>query len=392
MIDMSLAIAGSLALAAFCAFAILCHAASIATVYLSSRRRAVTPAGAAPPVSIVRTLYASDNFLEETLASTFALSYPDYEIIFCVARDTDPAVPIARRVIAAHPGRQARLLVGLDRIGPNPKLNNLAKGWNAARHDLIVLVDSNVLMTPNYVWHMLGHWGPDTGVVTTPPIGSRPTGFWAEMECAFLNTYQARWQVFADRLGIGYAHGKNLMLHKSLIARAGGISALTRLPAEDAAITWIAREAGLRITLSPRPFAQPLGRRSAREVWRRQLRWAKLRRRTFPIAFIAEPLSGSIVPFVSAGVTAAVLGWSVPASVGVLALLWYGAEIWLARSVKWASGSAASILAMPLRDLSLPFLWVAAWVSDVFEWGGEEVSTTAKLAPVDDRITTGAGE
>ena len=385
-----IAVALTFAAAAFCAFAILCHVGSIATAIIAQRRGALPRTEGLPPVSIVRTLCERDNFLRQTLASTFAVTYPDYEILFCAARETDGAVETARGVIADNPGRDARLLVGEDRISSNPKLNNLAKGFAAARHDLLVFVDSNVLMTEDYLLQMFAVWKSDTGVVTAPPIGSRPDSFWAEMECSFLNTYQGRWQLFANRLGIGYAHGKNMMLRRSLIQGAGGIRALAGQPAEDAAVTKIVRQAGLAVALSPKCFVQPLGRRTAREVWDRQARWAKLRRRTFPIAFVAEPLSGSLVPLASAGIVAGALGADVPMVVGLMALAWYGGEVLLARSLGWHM-KPVSLVTLPLRDLLLPVIWISSWASDAFEWGGQEISTTAKRRSTEE-VTPPAAE
>jgi ceramide glucosyltransferase len=47
----------------------------------------------------------------------------------------------------------------------------------------------------------MARWRRDTGVVCSVPIASRPANFWAELECAFLNTFQARWEYAADTLG-----------------------------------------------------------------------------------------------------------------------------------------------------------------------------------------------
>ena len=142
-------------------------------------------------------------------ASTFALDYPRYEILFCVASAKDPVVPLVERLIADHAGVQARLLIGDERISSNPKLNNVLKGWAAAAHDWIILADSNVLMPPNYIQRLFASWRDDTGLVASPPVGCRPDGFWAELECAFLNTYQARWQYAADALGFGFCSGQD---------------------------------------------------------------------------------------------------------------------------------------------------------------------------------------
>ena len=50
------------------------------------------------------------------------------------------------------------------------------------------MADSNVLMPRDYIQRLLARWGHNTGVVCSVPIASRPTNFWAELECAFLNT------------------------------------------------------------------------------------------------------------------------------------------------------------------------------------------------------------
>src|SRR5437588_6442391 len=164
----------------------------------------------APGISIIRPVCGIDNYVDETLRSAFQLDDPRYEIVFCVAQPNDPVVPIVKRLIADHPHVPARLLVGNESIGDNPKLNNVYKGWRAAAHDWIVLADSNVLMPRDYIQRLVASWRPDTGLISAPPIGSHPTNFWAALECTFLNTYQARWQYVADSIGLGFAQGKTL--------------------------------------------------------------------------------------------------------------------------------------------------------------------------------------
>ena len=145
--------------------------------------------GQHPPVSLVRPLCGLDNFAADTLRSTFALAYPHYEILFCVASAKDPVVPLVRALMAEHPGANAKLLIGDDRLSNNPKLNNIQKGWATAAYDWTIIADSNVLMPPDYIQQLFASWRADTGLVASPPIGCRPQGFWAELECAFLNTY-----------------------------------------------------------------------------------------------------------------------------------------------------------------------------------------------------------
>jgi ceramide glucosyltransferase len=120
-------------------------------------------------------------------------------------------------------------------------------------------------------------------VVRSPSLHG--SGFWAEFR-AFLNTYQARWQYAADTIGLGFAQGKTMLWRRADLQRAGGIRALGAEIAEDAAATKMVRSSGRRVRLVDRAFGQPLGRRSASQVWSRQVRWAKLRRATFPVFFL----------------------------------------------------------------------------------------------------------
>src|SRR3712207_6687055 len=151
---------------------------------------------------------------------------PGYELVFCAEHQDDPAVEVVQRLMAAHPEIAARLLVGVDRISGNPKLNNCAKGWEAARYGWVVLADSNVLMPPDCIQRLMSSWRPDTGLVCSPPLGARPVGFWAEVECAFLNTFQARWQYAAEGAGLGFAHGKSMLWRRGFLEARGGIRAL----------------------------------------------------------------------------------------------------------------------------------------------------------------------
>jgi ceramide glucosyltransferase len=103
------------AAASFCAIAALLHTVSIIAAIIRCRPRpAIAPPRDAPPVTIVRPVCGLDNFVEETLRTTFELDYPEYELIFCVASERDPVVPVVRRLIADHPAIPAQLLVGVD--------------------------------------------------------------------------------------------------------------------------------------------------------------------------------------------------------------------------------------------------------------------------------------
>jgi ceramide glucosyltransferase len=358
---------------AFCAVAAILHWTSILIVGVRARMKpSLTLPADLPGVSIVRPVCGLENHIEETLRSAFTLTYPRYELVFCVASERDPVIPLVERLIAAHRQVPARLLVGDDQVSINPKLNNVAKGWEAAAYDWIAMADSNVLMPRDYIEALLGRADPETAIVSAPPVGARPEGAWAELECAFLNTYQARWQLAADAVGLGFAHGKNMFWRREVLDDAGGIRALAAEPAEDAAGTKIARAAGMKVRLVTRPFPQPLGRRSLGEVWRRQLRWARLRRASFKGFFLPEILSGGFLPLLG---VAFLVGANalppLPALAGVAA--WYGAESALAFALGWPLSWRAPFLAV-MRDVMLPCLWLGAVTGNEFVWRGNAMN------------------
>src|SRR5262245_32090767 len=191
-------------------FAVLAMVVHLATVLIALRRLHVpdedtTAFTGGPPVTIIRPVRGADVWEEGALRTTFQLSYPSYEVIFCCAEADDPAVSMVRRLMSAHPAVAARLLIGEDAISNNPKLNNVMKGWRAAAHEWIVITDSNVDLPRDYLQRLLAAWRPHTGLVSAPPIGSAPQNLGAEFECAWLNTYQARWQYVSDTFGNGFA-------------------------------------------------------------------------------------------------------------------------------------------------------------------------------------------
>jgi ceramide glucosyltransferase len=325
------------------------------------------------PVSIVIPVRGIEAYSELTLANAFRLDWPEYELIFCVADEADPIIPRIRAAMAEYPMVSARVLVGDDRISANPKLNNCVKGWRAARHEWVILADSNVLMPRDYVRRLMAAWRIDTGLVCSTPIGSRPHGFWAEVECAFLNTLQARWQYAGEALGFGFAQGKSMLWHKPFLDGEGGIQALAAEIAEDAAATKLVNRRGRKVHLVSGPFEQPLGRRSLGDIWSRQARWARLRRVTFPLFFAPEILLGSVPPLLLVVAGSGAMEAGILPVAGIILAAAYLPEMALAAAKGWRI-SLVSLPAMMVRDLMLPAIWLRSWISGSFEWRGNTMT------------------
>ena len=357
-----------------CLLLTLCNLISVGVAAIRARPRpAPLPSRAAPGVSIVRPLCGLDNFCGETLESSFRLAYPAYEIIFCVARANDPVVALVQRLMAKYPEVAAHLIVGDEKMSANPKLNNCVRGWDAARYNWIVLADANVLMPKDYIQRLLAGWRRRTGLVCSMPLGSRPQNLWAELECAFLNSFEARWQYCAEAAGFGFAQGKSMLWWREIMDKGGGVRALASEIIEDAAATKLVRAQGLSVNLVDSPFEQPLGRRTATDVWLRQARWARTRRKTFPLFYAPEIFAGAVLPSLAAAYAALAFDVNVAVTVLCVGLAWYIPEILLSRSLKWHVSWRLPFLFL-LRDLMLPVIYIDAWCTDHFVWRGNEMT------------------
>ncbi|MFV0245636.1 MAG: ceramide glucosyltransferase [Qingshengfaniella sp.] len=351
-----------LAIAGFAALTGLQGATAALAAWRLRPARSVGPVER-PFVTLLRPARGLDPFDLETLESSFDLDWPAYEIIFCVADPRDPACAALEGMIARHPERQARLMIGEDQVTANPKLNNLAKGWAAARGAEVVMADANLLLPPDYLQRLFEVRDAGCTVVTSPAAGTRPSNFWGAVECAFLNGFQGRWQLAADSVGQGFTQGKTVMVRKDWLEAGGGLVALGRNLAEDVALTKLVRTRGGRVRLTRQMFAQPVGRRTARAVWDRQVRWSRVRRDGFAGLFALEILQGILPPALLLLIFAPPI-WLVP-----LAMVWFGIEWALARVSGWPHGPR-DLAAMVLRDLMLPVLWGATFARRGFDWRG----------------------
>jgi ceramide glucosyltransferase len=359
-------------LAALAAGFLLFHLLSVALFLrrLRAPRRGQGPIGR-PPVTLLRPVRGRDDHDETTLASSLAQDHPDHEVIFCVAQADDPVLPLLRQLIAGSPV-PARLLVARSDVTGNPKLDNLLKGWETTRRDWVCMTDSNLLLPPDYLSAIVDSWGPGTGLVSAPPCGILPDGWAARLECAFLNSNQARLQYLADSFGLGFAQGKTLFFNKPLLDAHGGPVVLGRTLAEDVAATQVTRALGARVSLAPLPFPQPIGRRSLGQVLARQLRWSRVLRDGFPLLFGLEPLNGALLPAIAAVAATAAADLTPVAALAYLAL-WYGAETLMMR--RWRD-----VAVLPVRDLLLPALWIATFRRRGFVWRGNAMGETAAAA------------
>lgn len=363
-------------LAVTCFILVIIQISTVILVIWRLKQPQINSENTLPFISLVRPLCGLNAYEEETLRSGFAQNYPHYELLFCVASPEDPVISLVKKLIDDYPERSVKLLTGNDVITSNPKVNNLVKGWKEAQADWIVMTDSNLLLPPDYLHILISTFDQNTGLVSAPAVGCNPLNLWGAVEAAMLNTHQARWQYLVDIAGVGFAQGKTLCWRRDVLEAGGGLSVLGKELAEDVASTKLVRRAGLNVRLPAKPFFQPIGYRSFKQVWERQLRWSRIRRSGFFRLFLLEILTGSL-PATAIAVYLSATGavsWILPPA---LLMVWYGIEWVMAKMLKWPH-SLRDVLAMMLRDGLLPLLWLWCWTGKGVIWRGSEINTKQK--------------
>jgi ceramide glucosyltransferase len=254
-----------------------------------------TPAASAwPGISVLKPLCGADDGLEENLASFATLSYPgSYELVLGVRSADDRACPIALEAVRRWPHR-VRLVFQEGETGFNPKVNQLVGMARAARHDLLVVSDSNVRVPAGYLIDIAGHLGrPGVGCVTHPVGGRGDRTLGALLDNLHLGGSIAPGMVAAQRLlRKDLVVGKSMALWRHDLDLLGGFASVANVLAEDHVLgNRLVRELGTRVAVSSLPVWNIAVEKSVGSFFQRYLRWSVTHRTAMTLpAYLAEAL------------------------------------------------------------------------------------------------------
>lgn len=313
-----------------------------------ARWRIVAPA-AQPPVSALKPLHGAEPGLYENLRSFVDQDYPQAQVVLGVRHSADPALPIARALMRNRPDRDIGLVVNPRASGSNLKVANLENMLPAARHDIIVLADSDMRVDRHYLAAVTAPLqDPRTGLVTCLYKGAPLGGLWSQFGAMHINYGFLPSALLGEMLGTGGGcFGATIALRREVLERIGGFARIRDELADDHRLGDAVRELGLATVLSPYVVENRLAEPSLASLWRHELRWARTVRAMAPFGFAGSVVTHTIVLAALAAVTS---GFSAAACWLVLVsclLRWTSAGI-IARALALPIGG---LWLLPLRDV-----------------------------------------
>jgi ceramide glucosyltransferase len=332
----------------------------------------------APGITILKPVKGVDPRMHAGLASHCAQNYAgEFELIFGVSSLDDPAVAEVARLRVEFPHINIRLIECPERLGPNGKLSNLTQMLPHARFEHILVNDSDILVSPNYLTHIAAVFATSTeqnkiGLVTAPYIGIASGTVWSRLEALGISTDFIPGALVARALegGLRFGLGSTLATTKSALATIGGFAALTDQLADDYELGARLYRAGYRVELLHEVVATSVPPYTLRGFCDHQLRWARSTRDSRRAGYLGL------------GITY-VLPWA------VLTMIASGGELWsftlfsvalLARmAVALVVGVGflrdgqilRDLLLLPIRDFFGLFFWAWSYASDTVVWRGE---------------------
>ena len=326
------------------------------------------------PVSILKPLKGIDNGIRENIETFFSLDYPHFELLFSISDASDPARTLVESMMAQYPAVKARLVIGGVEAGPNPKVNNLIRSYDLARHDLVLISDSNVRVQPAYLKQLVGHLENGVGIITAVVAGREADTLGGRLEATYLNTFYARWMYIAANLGNPCVVGKSMLFSRKTAARFGGIRALAGYLAEDYMAGVAMKAIGQRVVIQSHPVHQHIGAYEVSDFWSRHLRWGRIRKAQAPLAFFIEPFFGALVSGVLGAIACSTL-WHIPPSQFALFHfgVWSLCDLALMRAL---DGSLRSWMpsAWLVRELLAVPLWAHTAVGNTVLWRGKRLA------------------
>ena len=332
-------------------------------------------------VSVLKPLCGADDDLERNLVSFFKLDHEPLQLVFGVADPSDPALALVRRIARRHPHRDVAIVVGANDDAANPKVGLQERMLPLARHDILLLSDSNVRVAPDEMARVLPAFDdPRVGMAYQAVVGIGEETLPAAFENLHYAELAGLLAVSATLLtGQHIVNGKGEWVRRAALADAGGLAAVRDNAADDAELGRLVGEAGWKLALAPDPVRIVHRTWSWRGLWQRHLRHAGLRRRlapaAYPLELLMNPLPWTLLLLATPWAAAVV-----PLLVGKIMLETSAARILRGGWPTWRHAAA-----LPLKDAVYCAGWFATFAVPHVHWRGRvyRLAERARLVPLE---------
>jgi ceramide glucosyltransferase len=336
----------------------------VAAVSFARRRLPIPPER--PPISVLKPLHGEEPGLYENLRSFVEQDYPTVQMVLGANNANDGALPVADALIRDIPAAEIALVVGAPVKGSNLKVANLENMLPAARHDILVISDSDMRVDRRYLGAVAAPLhDPSIGLVTCLYKGVSTGGKWSELGALHINFGFLPSALVAAALGIDLGcFGATIALRRDTLCRIGGFVPVRDELADDQRIGEAVRALGLAVVLSRYLVEARVSEPSFAALWRHELRWARTVRTITPAGFVGSVLT-HVVAIAALGAVATGFGLTASIFLGISLLLrWTTAGV-----IAGALGLAANGLwLLPVRDTLSFAVFVASFFGRAVFW------------------------
>jgi len=328
-------------------------------------------AGHTPPVTIIKPVKGMDAESYENFASFCCQDFPRFQIIFAAASPSDPVIPVIEKLAADYPAVDMELVVDGRIYGPNYKVCNLINAFPKAKHDIIIVCDSDIRVGESYLREVCAPFADQSvGLVTSLYRSSVVPGAATAIEAMGFTAEMVPHVMVALRLeGLSFALGASMAVRREALEGIGGFQALVDYLADDYQLGNKVHRAGWVLALSDYFVESMMHREELTTVLSRQLRWARTMRVSRPGGYFA---SGLTQPFPAALLALIVSGFS---AAGVAAAL----ILYAVRSITALAFSRLylrdgifprRLWLLPIRDMFAFATWLLAFAGQRVRWRG----------------------
>jgi len=325
-----------------------------------------------PPVTILKPVKGMDADSYENFASFCHLDYSaPLQMIFAVASPDDPVIAVIHRLVLDYPDRDIDLIINPSIHGPNYKVSNLINAFPQAKHDIIIICDSDIRVAPRYLQSVTAHFADQqVGLVTSLYRTSSVHGIATALEATSFTAEMIPNVLVARQLeGLSFALGASMAVRREALASIGGLEVLADYLADDYQLGNKIHLAGWRIALDGCYVESIIKTENLMTVLSRQLRWARTMRVSRPGGYLA---SGITLPFPAlflaviasptplTGLSAVALLYSVRVTVSTI----------FSRCFVRDNLFPGWLWLLPLRDMLAFFSWALSFLGNRVEWRG----------------------